>query len=463
MRRAFAALLIAGASALGLPAGAAADHSQESVFQDDQYLLYGSSATVDSTLKVLRSLGVDRVRVTVKWSALAPDPFGTTRPRGFHAADPAAYPAGAWAPYDRVLALARQHGIGVEFNLTAPGPLWATRGRAPSAAADHWMPDSASFGRFAEAVGTRYSGRYAGLPRVDVWSIWNEPNQPGWLAPQSLARHGKQFPISPMLYRSYVSAGFRGLDRSGHMLGRDTILIGELAPEGYEQPGTLTAMTPIRFLQALYCVDARFHRLRGAAASAIGCPARGSSRSFVSLNAGLFHATGFAHHPYYFFWPPQHSASDPNFVPLANLGRLEHGLDRAFGAYGVHRRIPLYLTEYGYQTNPPDPYEIVTPAEQARYLNLADYMVWRNSRVRSVAQFLLRDSLPNVNYPRSDPHYWDTFQTGLEYANGKPKPAYASYRMPIWIPSPSAKHGRPMFVWGQLRPARHDRPARARI
>jgi hypothetical protein len=144
-------------------------------------------------------------------------------------------------------------------------------------------------------------------------------------------------------------------------------------------------------------------------------------------------------------------------VPLANLNRLESGLDRSLATYGVHRKPPIYITEYGYQTNPPDPREIITPAEQAAYINQADYLAWRNGRVRSVSQFLLVDSGPNRNYPQSSPYYWDTFNTGLVFTNGQPKPAYAAYRTPIWIPSPRVGRGGAMFVWGQIRPGPHDK------
>ena len=57
-----------------------------------------------------------------------------------------------------------------------------------------------------QAAGLRYSGRYAGLPRVSSWSIWNEPNQPGWLAPQWRRVGDTWVPNSPRLYRQLVSA-----------------------------------------------------------------------------------------------------------------------------------------------------------------------------------------------------------------------------------------------------------------
>ncbi len=64
----------------------------ESIFQDDELLLYSPTATVAG--RWTRSgLGVDRLRVTVLWGAIAPDPTSPVPPAGFAAGDPAAYPA----------------------------------------------------------------------------------------------------------------------------------------------------------------------------------------------------------------------------------------------------------------------------------------------------------------------------------------------------------------------------------
>ncbi len=455
---------IAACSLLLAPAAARANHTQESLFQDDEYLLYSPTATVNHTLQTLHSLGAQRVRINVLWSALAPDSTSQTRPPNFDATNPADYSAAAWAPYDRLVVNAAKYHVGIEFNITDPGPLWAMQHNSPTArAAAHWMPNGTEFFYFAQALGKRYSGTYDSLPRVNVWSIWNEPNQPGWLAPQSRSFKGKEVSNSPRLYRQYVEDGFAALYVTGHVDRKDTILIGELAPEGDARPGFYNSITPMPFLRALYCLDRRYRPLRGTAAAALGCPAHGPRHAFVRANPGLFEATGFAHHPYNFYHAPGVRSSNPNFAPLANLGRLEHGLDSAFHAYGVNRRLPLYLTEYGYGTNPPNPYEIVTPAEQAAYINQADYIAWRDSRVRSVSQFLLYDSAPNPMYKRSDRRYWDTFQTGLLTLRGKRKPAYAAYEMPIWIPSPRVRPGAPVFIWGQLRAASHAVGQRAKI
>ena len=229
--------------------------------------------------------------------------------------------------------------------------------------ASHYRPSARAFGQFVTAVGRRYSGTWPvhngarrRLPRVSFWTIWNEPNQPGWLAPQWRRKAGTPVAEAPVLYRRFVDAGFAALERTGHGPAHDTVLIGELAPEGAESTDAETPIPPLTFLRALYCVNVADQPLRGQSATALGCPAAGPASAFAAAHPGLFQPTGFAHHPYSFFLAPGASMADPNFVPLADLGRLEQSLDQILAAYGVHRRLPIYLTEYGYETNPPNPF-----------------------------------------------------------------------------------------------------------
>jgi hypothetical protein len=479
-----------------------APHAPQSIFQDDNHLLYADRATVAATLDELKGLGVDTIRVTVEWAYIAPHPSSRAEPTGFDAANPADYDSGAWSRYDRVVEMAAARGIGVDFNVTAPGPVWAMK-PAPAtmqsgASREDYEPSATAFGQFVRALGTRYSGSYLptprtspgsaprrtarALPRVDFWSIWNEPNQPAWLAPQWRTVGHAQVPSSPRLYRALVDAAVGALEATGHTLAKDTILVGETAPEGAVTPvagtrpqryvsstGSDDSMTPMVFLRALYCVNSNYQRLTGVAASALGCPTGGSAAAFVTENRGLFYAAGYAHHPYFFEFAPNVSSPIADYVPLADLPRLERGLDRAFAAYGVSRTIPIYLTEYGYQTNPPAPSQSVTPAEQAAYLNEADYMAWRDPRVRAVAQFLLYDSGPNTNYLPSSPNYWGSqFQTGLINGPGTPlaghaKPALAAYALPIWIPDPSPPRGSKLLIWGMLRLAPKRTAQKAQI
>ena len=137
---------------------------------------------------------------------------------------------------------------------------------------------------------------------------------------------------------------------------RDTILIGELAPEG--PPAGRAADRHHRDRAAQFPAHPVLPGLElpPAPGGRCGVAALPAARDFVRANPALFQASGFAHHPYFFFRPPATPTTDPDWAALADLGRLEHAIDRALGAYGVNRRLPLYLTEYGYETNPPNPF-----------------------------------------------------------------------------------------------------------
>jgi hypothetical protein len=262
------------------------------------------------------------------------------------------------------------------------------------------------------------------------------------------------------MYRQLLDAGWTGLHRSGH--GRDTILIGELAPYGQPSsnifPGTFGYMVPLRFLRALYCVDSSLHPLRGGAAADRDCPTTAAaSRSFVRAHPALFQATGFAMHPY-----PSGGVApdavlpvdDPDFVYLATLSRLTGFLDRVTAAYRAARQYPIYSTEYGYRTTPPLPGGVAL-AQAPDYENWAEYLSWRNPRVRSWDQYLL------VDPPTGGP---SRFVTGLEFANGVPKPTYVAYRLPIYLPVRTEQRGGSLEVWGCVRPVYHQpSPQRAEI
>jgi hypothetical protein len=449
----------------------------ESMFQDDQYTLYQpTTAAVEHTLDTFKALGVDVVRAQLLWANIAPDPTSATRPAGFDASNPAAYPASGWARYDRLVRLARARGMAVQFDLTAPGPLWAMRHPAPAnTLASVYHPSVSDWRQFVIAVGRRYSGAYtppgtAGgpLPRVSDWSIWNEPNQPGWLAPQRKTVGGQTVPESPLLYRRYADAAFRSLGATGHSPSSGTILFGETAPEGClnrgagcRYPAADEPLPPMQFIEALYCVNSDYKPLTGAVARALDCPANRSA--FVSDNPALFQATGFAHHPYSFLLAPnvRFGPSDVGFVSMANLSTLEQGLDRIFSVYGVNRQLPIYLTEYGYETKPPNPYRGVSPQAQAAYLDEAEYMAWSDPRVRALSQFLLVDSAPDKAFPPGSGGYWSTFQTGLEFLNGKPKPSLDAYLLPVYVPDPTVSSS--VNVWAMLRPAANGSRQRAEI
>ncbi len=87
-------------------------------------------------------------------------------------------------------------------------------------------------------MGTRYSGSYkprgatTALPRVNFWSIWNEPNYGFDIAPQGIGTN-QSIPNSPHIYRepAWMRPGAR-CRATGHGTRTDRILFGEVTPHG---------------------------------------------------------------------------------------------------------------------------------------------------------------------------------------------------------------------------------------
>jgi hypothetical protein len=459
-----AGAIAAAATFAGAPASASASAGQLSIIQDSNLLI----SNPRPTLATFRALGVNTVRVIVVWAQVAPGFENRTAPGEFDAADPGSYPAGNWAPYDEIVKLADADGISVDFTLSGGAPRWAEGAGIPPAALDNpfwaWRPSALDFGQFVRAVGERYSGTYvpaghtAPLPRVSFWAIWNEPNFGEDLGPQAV--RGSTVAVGPAMYRNLVGQAWNALRATGH--GADTILIGEFAPWGLSLrgtpkrpqglPGQFGQTKPLRFLRTLYCVDSSYRQLRGPAASAVGCPATAAgSRAFRRSNPALFAATGLADHPYPHDQPPNIETSrDPDIAPLPRLPNLERAIDRVQQVYGSPRRLPIYSTEYGYITHPPNRGQFVSPATAAYYLNWAEYLSWKQPRVASTMQ-----------YPFSDPAVGQTnrgdggFTSGLLFASGREKPTYPAYRLPLYLPVTAARRGLAVEVWGCVRPARY--------
>ncbi len=450
-----AALLLAA-----LPTAASASRTQESMFQDDIQLVYGQPAVVEKTLDQLKAFGVDRIRVSVFWKIVAPANDSVTKPN-FDPTDPAAYPAAHWERYDRLIRSARDKGILVNLNITSPVPRWAA-GTAPASRADlqdTWAPSTSEFGQFVKAVGTRYSGKYQGLPRVNYWSVWNEPNQAGWLTPQwspDPRKSTRLVEAAPAIYRGLVAAAWTGLADSGH--GTDTILIGETAPQGSrKKKGVSRSLDALRFIRRLYCVDDNLQLLKGRSADIRSCP-RNDPGGFVAQNPALFRASGYAHHPYDLLAPPSvKPTKSDDWVTVANLRDLSRELKRIYQRYRqkpqTRRGTPLYLTEYGYQTKP-DPVS-VSFSQQAAFNNEAEYLTMRNPNVRALSQFLLVDDAPTANVdPKTNPSLaWRTFQSGLMSLAGKKKPSYKAYITPLHVKTQRVRRGTPVRIFGMLRAA----------
>ena len=459
-----------GAVLLALPvAQARASTGQVSIFQDDPRLDKDPAAT----LARMRLLGAQVVRVSVPWYYIAPGVNSAHAPQGFNASDPASYPATKWALWDAIVNVAHQEGMTVDFDLMGGAPRWALGpGRPAGSGNQNWEPNAADYGAFVRAVATRYSGTYVPpgqstpLPRVSFWSIWNEPDYGPSLAPQGVPGH-LTVENSPRMYRGLVDAAWSSLQATGHTTATDTIVFGELAPRGESYFGVFSGMTPLDFLRNMYCVDSSYHPLRGTAARMRGCPTTAAgSRQFRAQNPALFEASGVSDHPYMRWYPPNHELNpDPvnhlstrDYTSLGVIGNLTRAMDRLVGVYGSRVRFPVYDTEFGYITSPPkhnpDPdvkstkVLYASPALAADYMNWAEYISWRNPRLRTFDQYLLYD----IERPTRS-NDWGGFASGLLTWTGVQKATYYAYRLPLYLPATTARRGHSLEVWGCVRPA----------
>ena len=109
--------------------------------------------------------------------------------------------------------------------------------------------------------------------------------------------------------------------------------------------------------------------------------------------AGAKGFDAYAHHPYYGAPretpstppPPGIHGNAPTAITLGNINLLIREVTRLYG----NKRI--WITEYGYQTNPPDRIFGVSFANQARYLTQAYGIAKRHPRIDMFLWFLLRD------------------------------------------------------------------------
>jgi hypothetical protein len=397
---------------------------------DDRVLVHGTDAEASAAVAEWSALGVDVVRVHARWVAHVPEPNSPARPAGFDQRNPDD-PRYNWDALDRAVGRVRGAGMRVLLTVTGSGPVWGTL--EPGQGSQRYKPSPESFAEFASAVARRYG------PHVDEYVIWNEPNHELWLQPQNSCTSRGCTPYAPHLYRRIVRAAdpaIRAADPGAR------VMMGALAPRGTSARSRNARLRPLAFLRALGCVDSRYRRTR-----------TGACRGFQPPSA-----YGFAYHPHGLKLAPSARSSHPDEAQLGDLSRLVSALDRVTRAGGLRSRhpsgrFPLWLDEYGYQTNPPDRIG-VSLSRQASYLSQAEYIVWRNPAVRALSQYLLYDNGEPIT---------KTFQTGLLFADGRAKPSYQAYKLPIWVPRRHVGNGARIRVWGMARPATNGRAPVVRI
>jgi hypothetical protein len=293
-------------------------------------------------------------------------------------------PAYAWNGTDAVLQGLRRHRIEALVTLLGT-PGWANGGRT-----FNWAPsDGRSFADFAYAAAKRY-------PWVRKWTIWNEPNQRRWLRPTTA-----QVYVSRLLNPGYAALheATRGVRVAG----------GVTAPRAASD-----GVSPVAWIRGMAAARARLDV--------------------------------YAHHPY----PVRPQTETPwtgacrhcATITMAELERLLGEVRRSFGSTRI------WLTEYGYQTNPPDRTLGVPWATQARHHASASLRAYLAPRVDMLIHWLVVDETSQAGW-----------QSGFFTTGGTRKPAYDAFRLPL---TQAGRRGGNATLWGQIRPRSGRQPFRLR-
>jgi Cellulase (glycosyl hydrolase family 5) len=406
MPRALLTTLLALLAAALLAPAAQASSKQVMTFEAPGELLKDS--TREATLDEIQSLGVSQVRALVYWREFSARVTSKSKPT-FDTADPDAYPAGTWDLLDRLVDSIQRRKMTVQLTLTGPVPRWATKRK--SGKVDD--PNAKLFGRWARAVATRYGDR------VNLWSIWNEPNHPEFLGPQYTGKGSARRPHTPRLYRKLYVAGENAIHgvRGG---SGDKVLFGETAPIG-----NVNVVSPLAFLRGALCLNKDYKKSSGCKKLQID---------------------GYAHHAYTRKGRPTFVSRDKDEVSIGTLSRLTSALDKAAKAGAIARGRGIYLTEFGIQSHP-DTIAGVSLARQAEYTAISERIAYANPRVKAFSQYLLRDDQPKKGVAKDQ--RFPGFETGLRTAKGKKKPAYNAFILPL----AATQYGSRDVLWGRVRPA----------
>jgi hypothetical protein len=348
-----------------------------------------------------QAAGAGVARISIYWRTVAP----LERPTGFDPADPSMQ-GYRWDALDA--AVKALIAAGMEPLVTVLGaPAWAQGPGRPASARDGtWKPDADELAAFLHAAATRYSGRFAdprapdaALPRVRQWQVWNEPNLATYLTPQWEHRDGRLAPASPENFRALLNAGYAAIKA---VQPDATVVAGGTAPYGDPQPGG-QRIAPALFLRELFC-------LRGRSLRTTSCP---GPTSFDAYD----------HHPYGVAAPTR-KALNTDDVATPDLGKLTRVVRRAvrIGRAAPRAAKPLWITETSYDSNPPDP-QGVPLSRHAEWLEQNLYLLWKQG-VRTILWFSIVDEQPK-------PSYDTTYQSGLYFLDGTPKPAATAFTFPL--------------------------------
>jgi hypothetical protein len=383
------------AFSLLVTAGAAASPGTfRTGFGDPLFTLTNGPAR-EAALSDAVATGASVARINVNWRSIAP----VALPLGFQAEDPGAV-GYRWNVLDAAIGAADAHGL-EPLLMVSDAPRWAEGPNRPSSvAAGSWEPDPAAFEAFAKALATRYSGSYVdpssstAMPAAHLFEAWNEPNLSDYLTPQW---EGTK-PVSADIYRNLLNAFYAGVKSAQP---KATVIGGSLAPFG--DPAGGQRVPPVLFTRELFC-------LRGGRLTTLPCPRPA-------------HLDIFSHHPIA-VGSPTESASSEFDATTPDLGRLTKILQRAESTRRVLPRghKELWVTEFWYDSNPPDPAGIPL-ATQARWYEQDLYSFWKQGASLAIALQVI-DAPPGKSYS-------ETFQSGVYFLDGSPKPSQRAMAFPF--------------------------------
>jgi hypothetical protein len=359
-----------------------------------------------ATFARMKKAGARVVRVTLSWAAVAP----ARRPARFNATDPGD-PAYHWDAFDREVADAFAAGLSPLVNVN-DAPSWANEPFDVGPG----LPDPVELGAFARAAARRYSGSYEALPRIRYWQVWNEPNISLGLTPQLLSGR----PVAADTYRVMVNR-FAASIKQVHV--DNLVVAGGLAPFFDRTPYVVAQdgdWGPLSFMRSLLCL----------------------SRALRPTCATRVRFDVWSTHPYT-SGGPTHEAVLPDDVSLGDLGEMRAVLTAAERAGHVQSRgrVRFWVTEFSWDSNPPDPRGVPTSL-LLRWVPHALYQMWRNG-VSLVTWFQVRD----------EPLDSSPLQSGLYYGDGSPKPYLQGFRFPL-VAFPRG-HG--VYVWGRIPTSKRGR------
>lgn len=356
----------------------------------------------------IASAGGEMTRVIIYWSTVAP----LEEPTSWNPANPDD-PNYNWDAYDDQISKAAAAGLTTLVQIYL-APTWAERCEAPGEPGI-CNPDPVDFQKFTTAAVERYSGNHPGLPRVRFWEPWNEPNLHLFMKPQ---RVGSKRP-SPGNYRVLLNRFADSVKKSN---AGNQVVAGGLAPLGGEN-----STHPLDFMRRLFCMEGRSKPI----------PVRSCN---VKVRFDYW-----ATNPYT-TGGPTHAAIHPDDVQMGDLPEVVKLIKAAKKAGRIvtnRKAIPLWVTEFSYDSAPPDPGGLKMGILN-RWTAEAMYRSWK-AGFDTFMWLSLRDW-----YRAGDLPYSQTFESGLWFrgdtiGRDRPKAVLRVFKAPFV----AFRSRKGILIWGK--------------